>query len=300
MQHRMKKQPSDFREKAAHGDTMLPVSYYCSRIPEDFRHFSLHWHEEAEITYIGKGSADYTINFHTSTVREGDLLLLSPQVLHGAAERDGNTMTSHSLVFHLNFLGCLTPDACTIKYLNPLLTGKYRFTPILSPGQPGYNEIRRLFLEACREFNEKDTAYELRTKARLTELLSELYCNGYIEKTERDTGSLHAEEKLKEILTHIQNHFSEPLSIHDLATVCHFSETYLMNFFRKHTGTTCVEYINRCRLSRAAAALEETDLPIMDIALESGFRNVSYFNKLFKNRFGRTPGEYRAASHLSI
>ncbi len=178
----MKKQSPDFREKAAHGDTMLPVSYYCSRIPEDFRHFSLHWHEEAEITYIEKGSANYTINFHSTTVREGDLLLLSPQVLHGAAERDGNTMTSHSLVFHLNFLGCLTPDACTVKYLNPLLTGKYRFIPILSPGQPGYDEIRRLFLEACREFNRKDTAYELRTKARLTELLSELYCIGYIEK----------------------------------------------------------------------------------------------------------------------
>jgi len=289
----MKKQPSDFREKAAHGDTMLPVSYYCSRIPENFRNLSLHWHEEVEITYIEKGSADYTINFQTTTVRAGDLLLLSPQVLHGAAERDGNTMTSHSLVFHLNFLGCLTPDACTVKFLNPLLTGKYRFIPILSPGQPGYEDVRRLFLDACREFNDKNAAYELRTRALLTELLSELYRKGYIEKTERDTGSLHAEEKLKEILTYIQNHFSEPLSIRDLAAVCHFSETYLMNFFRKHTGTTCVEYINRYRLSMAAAALEETNLPIMEIALENEFRNISYFNKLFRERFGRTPGEYR-------
>ena len=45
---------------------------------------------------------------------------------------------------------------------------------------------------------------------------------------------------------------------------------------------TCVEYINHYRLSRAAAALAQSDQPVMEAALENGFHNISYFNKLFR------------------
>ncbi|MCD7817645.1 MAG: AraC family transcriptional regulator [Lachnospiraceae bacterium] len=289
----MEYQLSDYREKARHGDSLLPVSYYCCHVPETYRNLTLHWHEEAEITYIEEGNVTYTINFESFSAQKGDLIFISPQILHGAVEKPGYTMTSHSLVFQLNYLGGLTPDICTVKYLNPILSGKHRFTPVVHPGDSGYTEMKELFLGACHVFRQEKPTYELHTKALLISLLSELYTNGYIVKTDRAHSDLHAEEKIKEILTYIQENYRESLSIQDLAAVCHFSETYFMHFFRKCTGTTCIEYLNRYRLSKAAAALEETDLPIMDIALENGFRNISYFNKLFKKRFESTPGEYR-------
>ncbi len=290
----MEGQMSDYREKTAHGDALLPVSYYHCHIPENFHNVSLHWHEETEIAYIAEGSANYTVNFERISVQEGDLILISPHVLHGVDERQGYRMVSLSLVFHLNFLGCLTPDSCSVKYLNPLMTGKCHFLPVIRPDDSGYTQVKLLFLEACRAFCEKEDTYELRTRAFLTELLSELYLHGYVATTERGNyNRLHAEEKLKRILTYIQDHYSENLSIRELAEVCHFSETHVMNFFRKYTGATCVEYINRYRLSRAAAVLEETDLPVMEIALENGFRNVSYFNRMFRKQFGCTPVEYR-------
>lgn len=295
----MKQQNPDYREQIAHGDSLLPVSYYCCHIPGKFRTVPLHWHEEVEFTYIEAGSAQYTIDFETFPAETGDLLLLSPQALHGVQQRQGETMTSHTLVFHLNFLGCLIPDICTVKYLNPILSGKCRLIPVVKPGHPGYEEMKGWFLEACQVFHEKGEAYELRTRACLTELLAAAYLHGCVETTERNTGSLYAEEKLKELLTYIQAHYSDPISIRELAEVCHFSETYLMRFFRRYTGITCVEFINRYRLSRAAAALEETNLPIMNVALENGFRNVSYFDRLFQKQFGRTPGAYRKESRQS-
>lgn len=67
-----------------------------------------------------------------------------------------------------------------------------------------------------------------------------------------------------------------------------------MNFFKKYTGMTCVQYINIHRLELAADYLRTKNLPIMDIALEVGFDNISYFNKLFKAKYHATPKEYRA------
>ncbi|MCC8045426.1 MAG: AraC family transcriptional regulator [Clostridiales bacterium] len=292
----MEKNTPDFREKTSHGDALLPVSYHHCHIPEHFRTLSLHWHEEMEISYIEEGSALYTINFEPVQVNQGDLIFISPHALHGADEWQGYSMSSQSLVFHLDFLGCMVPDICTVKYLNPLLTGKRRFTPVIHPGHPGYAQMKGCFLKACRIFQEEAAFYELRLKALLMDLLADLYAYGCVENTNREDGSLHAEEQLKEILTYIQEHYAESLSIHELAAVCHFSDTHFMNFFRKYTGTTCIEYLNRYRLAKAASALEETDSPVMDIALENGFRNISYFNKLFKNQFGITPREYRKAA----
>ncbi|MCD8326128.1 MAG: AraC family transcriptional regulator [Lachnospiraceae bacterium] len=289
----MEMQLSDYREKTTHGDTLLPVSYYCCRMPDHFRSLTLHWHEEVEITYIEEGCADYTINFEPCPVQKGDLIFISPQVLHGAVERPGHAMTSHSLLFHLSYLGSLTPDICTVKYLNPILNGKCRFTPLMRPDHPGYLEMKERFLKACRLFQEEGTAYELRVKALLTALISDLYTFGCIEKPVSARADLHAEEKIKKALTYIQDNYRENLSIQELAAICHFSETHFMHFFRKYTGTTCIEYLNRYRLSMAASALRETDALIADIALENGFQNISYFNRLFRQCFGCTPREYR-------
>ena len=56
---------------------------------------------------------------------------------------------------------------------------------------------------------------------------------------------------------------------------------------------TCIEYMNQYRLEMASRQLAGTELPITSIALESGFNNISYFNRVFKKKFGVTPKEYR-------
>ncbi|MCD7736161.1 MAG: AraC family transcriptional regulator [Lachnospiraceae bacterium] len=296
----MEKQLPDFQERTSHGDTLLPVGYYHCHIPESYRSLPLHWHEEAELTYIEKGQVNYTINFETFSVKKGDLLFLSPHVLHGVSEQPECTLTSHSLVFHLSFLGSQTPDICTVKYLNPILNGKRHFAPVVHPEHPGYQRLKKLLLNACGTFQKEAPGYELRTKSLLLELLADLYAYGCVEKPKKENSNLQTEEKLKEILTYIQENYQENLSIKELAKYSHFSETYFMSFFRKYTGTTCIEYINRYRLSKAASALNTTDTPVMDIALENGFRNISYFNKLFRKRFGSTPGEYRRAARKTV
>lgn len=64
-------------------------------------------------------------------------------------------------------------------------------------------------------------------------------------------------------------------------------------FMRNHAGTSFSEYLNHIRLERAKDMLCNTDHIVSEIALDCGFQNVSYFNRLFKKQFNRTPKEIR-------
>ena len=295
---------SDFKERAEHGDVLMPIRRYRCIVPNTYQDLSLHWHEEAEIGWIQEGEIDYDINFEPFRVRKGDLLLIAPHILHAAHAVPGKRMVSESLVFHLDMLGYQTPDACTIRCISPLQNGKYRFVPVVHSGQPGYGELIACMEEllGCMQPKEdavpkaEEPAEELYRKELLFRLFRLLYRYGYVVKNEGGREDFAAEEKMKQVLTFIRSHYAEALTVGQLAGLCHFSETYFMSFFKRFAGMTCVEYINHYRLSQAARILVQTDRPVTEAALENGFRNISYFNRQFRRQYGTTPREYRKAA----
>ena len=295
---------SDFKERAEHGDVLMPIRRYRCIVPNTYQDLSLHWHEEAEIGWIQEGEIDYDINFESFRVRKGDLLLIAPHILHAAHAVPGKRMVSESLVFHLDMLGYQTPDACTIRCISPLQNGKYRFVPVVHSGQPGYGELVACMEEllGCMQPREdavpkaEEPAEELYRKELLFRLFRLLYRYGYVVKNESGREDFAAEEKMKQVLTFIRSHYAEALTVGQLAGLCHFSETYFMSFFKRFAGMTCVEYINHYRLSQAARTLVQTDRPVTEAALENGFRNISYFNRQFRRQYGTTPREYRKAA----
>lgn len=72
-----------------------------------------------------------------------------------------------------------------------------------------------------------------------------------------------------------------------------YSREYLNRVFLKYTGGTPTAYINGLRLRHAAWLLRSTDRQVLEIAYDCGFENISYFNRLFKAHYQKTPGEYR-------
>jgi len=99
--------------------------------------------------------------------------------------------------------------------------------------------------------------------------------------------------------TYIDAHMYTDLSMKDLASVFGYNEKYLGKLFKKHTGETIKEYINRNRLNIAAKMLTETPLSVIDISLKIGFNNVTYFNRLFKRYYSTVPTLYRK-THIGI
>ena len=102
-----------------------------------------------------------------------------------------------------------------------------------------------------------------------------------------------AGEKLKLALAYIQEHYAEPITVKQLADICGFSQVHFMNIFKATIGSTCIEYLIQYRLARAAMDLQETDRSVMQIALDNGFQNISYFNRAFKQQYAMTPSAFR-------
>ena len=100
-------------------------------------------------------------------------------------------------------------------------------------------------------------------------------------------------EKLKTILKYVEEHYAEHITIEDMAELTFYSKSHFMKFFKAHMGSGFVEYLNDYRLTMAERLLKTTDASVLEIAVMSGFDNLSYFNRIFKRKYGQAPGKWR-------
>jgi AraC-like DNA-binding protein len=92
----------------------------------------------------------------------------------------------------------------------------------------------------------------------------------------------------------VESDAARPLELKAMAAAAGMSKYHFLRVFRRLTGMTPHRYLISARLRRAALALASSRRPIITIALDSGFGDLSTFNKTFRAVFGRTPTQYRA------
>ena len=265
-------QNPDLLEPVQHGSAMFPLEYYPCVFPLGTGSLPVHWHEEFEITLVRKGSCTYQID-------------LQP------VEQSQAEFITDSFVFRLDLLESSIPDFCTTRFFVPLASGTIRFPVHLPASDPVVPLLLESFETVRKAFLEKPFGYELEIKAQLLHLFFLLYSHVPYQKT--DQSHTDITDKLKMVLQFIQEHYQSSVTVRELADLCHFSEYHFMRFFKRHMNMTCIEYLNQYRLEMASRQLAETNLSVTSIALESGFNNISYFNRVFKKKFGVTPKEYR-------
>lgn len=103
-------------------------------------------------------------------------------------------------------------------------------------------------------------------------------------------GNIYLTEK---ILSYIEDHLEEELSLKKIADECHYSKSYLARTFKKHTGQTLYKYIQCRRLDEAARKLAKTRRPVIEIALEAGYSSQQAFTQAFHDAYAYTPQAYR-------
>jgi AraC family transcriptional regulator len=91
----------------------------------------------------------------------------------------------------------------------------------------------------------------------------------------------------------IVEHFSETLTLTQIAQVVGVHPVYLATAFRKKFGLTIGEFVRKLRIEHACDELIKGDLPLAAIALDAGFVDQSHFSKVFKLQVGTTPANYR-------
>ncbi|MEH7082372.1 response regulator [Neobacillus drentensis] len=100
-------------------------------------------------------------------------------------------------------------------------------------------------------------------------------------------------EPIREAIDYINNNLKNELSQKEVADHVHLNPSYLSVLFKEHVKLTFSEYVTRRRVQRAKELLVSTNLPINDIAEESGYKTAKYFIKIFRELEGMTPSAYR-------
>lgn len=95
------------------------------------------------------------------------------------------------------------------------------------------------------------------------------------------------------ILSYLEAHLHEPLTLDELSDAVHYSKFYLNRVFQKSTGKTIGAYLRERRLNQAAQELVETKQPIIQIAMNAGYKSQQAFTGAFRRVYQCTPQVYR-------
>ena len=281
------------KENTKHGDFMLPFTEYPAKMPEMYTSFPLHWHDEMEIVLVQEGSLEINIDLEIFQAHEGDIVILKPCTLHGFKQLEQYSAVYHTILFQMSILSNNISDACAMKYFNPFLENRYAYSKVISGSDEDGEKIRKCLEGLIHSYKTKNDFYELEIKSQLFHLFYLLFTHTFEKKNTVSGVRSDTVYNVKLILDYISEHYTEIITIEELAEMLHFSPQYFMRFFKKYTGMTCLDYINDYRLNTAARLLLETNKSVSEIAEEVGLRNVSYFNRLFKRKYEMTPREYR-------
>ena len=107
-------------------------------------------------------------------------------------------------------------------------------------------------------------------------------------------------ENVLAIKRYIREHLAEEISLADIAQAVHLHPAYCCGLFKKETGMTIVEYINRSRVELAKKFLRAADAPVGEVPALCGFTNYKYFAKVFKKSTGLSPSAYRKKNDLRV
>jgi AraC-like DNA-binding protein len=128
---------------------------------------------------------------------------------------------------------------------------------------------------------------ELEVEARLRRLLLSSH------DTEGRVLGRKAQDQVEAIASYLNSHYQQHLSIADIGEAIHLHPNYAMSLFRRECGLTIWQYLMRLRLAQAQALLLTSDMPVLAVALESGFGSLPRFYAAFSRECGMSPGDYR-------
>ncbi len=278
-----------YHENKSHTSTEFPYNTYLCSIPLDFRSVKLHWHEEAEIIVIKKGEGIVSVDLTEYHVQTGDIIFVMSGQLHSISQFESSSMEYENIFFKPRLLKASGNDLCWERFLSPLLAATVSVSSVFRAGTPLY-PILTGHIEAIDTLCDKrPEGYQLAVKGYLFLMFYALSSEG-ISSALPDRKRL---DKIKAVISYVEEHYAQSITIEEMAALCYFSKSYFMKFFKESMGMSFVTYLNDYRLEAAAKLLLATDDNVLDIANACGFDNLSYFNRSFKKKYGITPGKYR-------
>ena len=249
-----------------------------------------HYHDEYELHLIVATRGKVFVGDYIGHFEPGHLVLTGPRLPHnwisidvppeGVAQRD--------MVIQF-------PDA-PLRQAAALIPELAEALPVLERARNGI-EFFGLSAATRERFARLRSAQGLARFAEFAALLGELArCNDYRLLSTVQLQSFEDDASLARtsgVVAYLTEHYREDFSMADVAARLGMTESSFSRYFRRATGNSFTDFVNRLRINRACQLLMETDRYITNVCYDVGFNNVANFNRRFLQLKGMTPKEFR-------
>lgn len=286
----MERYPILLEEQTKHGHAIFPCAIYqVESVPNKEEKIYCHWHKELELLLVLDGNASLHVGQQVYPISSGDFAFIPSNAVHMVLGKPDADFRFIAVVFHPDFIRSFGNDSIQEKYLTPLT--KWQFEcPFVLKNADVYQE---LVLDITSKYRKKIPGYELYIKSRLLHLCFLLYQYAEEFQVQKQTSKDSRISFIKEMMLYLQKQCSETVTLAEMADHFHISKGHLCRFFKEMTNMSPINYLNYYRINKSAQLLRDTDLEISVIAGQTGFNNISYYNRTFRKYMHMTPGEYR-------
>ena len=232
---------------------------------EDFS-FPSHLHSSFEFVTVTEGKMQVNIDKKQYSLEAGEALLIFPHQMHSLTTAE-----------HSRHLLCIFSPKLVQAYSNVFLSKR----PIDHKFYPDSFYIKQLSEFAYRENS-------LKAKGLLYSLCDEFDATATYEDHDSEKQDL-----LLKIFQFVETNYNKGCSLEALSEQISYHSVYLSRYFKRCTGLSYTDYVNRYRVNEAGYILKNSDLNILQIAYDCGFESLRSFNRNFKSIMGVAPSEFR-------
>lgn len=251
-----------------------------------------HWHKEFELFYIKSGALVYYTPNGKMLFQSGSGGLINSNILHMTTPQEGTSNIVQLLhIFDSTLIGGSVGSRIEQLYITPLLSSQQLELIPLFPEQPSHMQLLKQ-IEASFGLTESDYGYELKLRSMLSEIWLQLFGIAQPLLNANKTFDKMT-ERVKLMMVYIFQHFSEKISVSQLAAASFCSERDCYRAFQQCLHTTPAEYIKSYRLQIACQLLANSNEPITLVGHTCGLGSSSYFGKTFHEAMGCSPTSYR-------
>lgn len=251
-----------------------------------------HFHKEYELHLITASSGKVFIGDYIGNFTPGSLFLTGPNLPHNWISQLDNCEHFPERDMLVNFTDALfDPGSLAFAELKSL-------TPLLERARYGIEfKDRRVITEATRLMEQIAVSRGISRIGYFLILMEALATTEHYHLLSAasavDLADESNVERTNRAVDYIFAHYGRELSLEEVASHLSMTPTYFSRVFKQSTGRSFVEFVNRLRISKSCELLADGRKPVTQVCFESGFNNISNFNRRFQQLKGMTPSHYR-------
>ncbi|OON87744.1 hypothetical protein BXO88_03500 [Oribacterium sp. C9] len=271
----------------------IPVSFYEKNLER--AEIPWHWQEGLEIGLVISGEIEVSVEAERYLLKEGEGFFVNSGALNAC--RQAPETTGECIIKTIVFDPRLEPDSPDSifysNYIAPLFSNDAFRGTALSSEVAWHKEILRLMTNCWELCIDCEECNDLGAIAIISQIIFLLSAHSTSEPRTVSSKEAKDAERIRIMLDYIDEHYRDDLNVSVLSESAEISESEAMRCFHNMLGTTPIQYVKNYRIRKAAEMLQVSDEKIVDIAIDCGFQDMSYFAKTFRESKGITPTDYR-------